>query len=183
MITCTVFGCTRQHFGRGLCQRHYHEERKHGAETLPPRANIEARLPEVEKLARRRRVTDRGCWEWTGGTNHIGYGVVTVRYRRYSPHRLSYQLAAGPIPYGMVIDHLCRNTLCFNPGHLEPVTMAENIRRSPLVGAKSHCVYGHEYTEENTYITPAGARHCRECSRRRGRELRARRRANREATS
>jgi hypothetical protein len=40
----------------------------------------------------------------------------------------------GPIPSGMQIDHLCRNTLCVNPDHMEVVTNAENGRRG--AGAK-----------------------------------------------
>lgn len=33
---------------------------------------------------------------------------------------------------GAVLDHLCRVRNCVNPAHLEPVTQAENVRRSPL---------------------------------------------------
>jgi hypothetical protein len=115
------------------------------------------------------------CWQWTGGTNGVGYGTVTWRHVRGYAHRLMYERCIGPIPAGTVLDHLCRNTLCCKPDHLEPVTNAENIRRSPLVGAKRACAYGHDFTPENTYVTPAGARQCIECNRRRARELRARR--------
>jgi hypothetical protein len=31
----------------------------------------------------------------------------------------------------MCLDHLCRNRRCVRPDHLEPVTIAENVRRSP----------------------------------------------------
>ncbi len=131
-------------------------------------------LPELAYVVARVAVAG-SCWQWTGGTNGVGYGTVTWRGARGYSHRLMFERCVGPIPAGMVLDHLCRNTLCCNPEHLEPVTHAENIRRSPLVGAKRVCVYGHDYTPENTYVTPAGARQCLECSRRRGRELRARR--------
>jgi hypothetical protein len=75
-----------------------------------------------------------------------------------------------------VVDHLCENTLCFNPAHLEPVTHQENIRRASKVGGKTHCTHQHAYTPTNTYVTPAGARHCRICKRRRARAFNARRR-------
>ena len=38
-------------------------------------------------------------------------------------------MANGPIPAGMVIDHLCRNRNCVRPDHLEVVTPAQNTRR------------------------------------------------------
>lgn len=45
-----------------------------------------------------------------------------------------YELLVGPIPEGLTIDHLCRNTMCVNPDHLEPVTHRENLMRG--VGCK-----------------------------------------------
>lgn len=133
-------------------------------------------LPEVRLLVERRRVTPAGCWEWTGATNGYGYGLVFIRGRKHYTHRLAYQLAEGAIPVGLVIDHLCENPICFNPIHLDAVTHRENLRRASKVGGKSHCVHGHEYTPENTYITPAGSRQCRTCNKRRWREQNARRR-------
>ncbi|MGH9151353.1 MAG: HNH endonuclease [Acidimicrobiales bacterium] len=32
-------------------------------------------------------------------------------------------------PEGLTLDHLCRDRRCVNPAHLEPVTVAENLRR------------------------------------------------------
>lgn len=54
------------------------------------------------------------------------------------------------------------------PSHLEPVTPAENGRRcswspSTINATKTHCIKGHEYTPENTFITKRGARRCRTC--------------------
>lgn len=45
-----------------------------------------------------------------------------------------YELLVGPIPPGLQIDHLCRNKICVNPAHLEPVTHRENLMRGK--GAK-----------------------------------------------
>jgi len=108
------------------------------------------------------------CWNWTAAKMPAGYGLFGVGRRRPEyAHRFSYELAFGPIPQGMVIDHLCRNTSCVNPDHLEVVTHRENSLRgngSPALNArKTHCIHGHEFTPENTYRYPHGGRKCRTC--------------------
>lgn len=68
------------------------------------------------------------CWEWTGaqvGRANEKYGHT----RMGMAHRVAYELLVGPIPKGLVLDHLCRNRLCVNPAHLEPVTQRTNILR------------------------------------------------------
>jgi hypothetical protein len=104
-----------------------------------------------------------GCWIWIGPASNRGYAQMTVqdadesKPRTVSAHRVSYETFIGPIPEGLVIDHLCRNRMCVNPEHLEPVTQRENTMRSPVAvgalnAAKTHCAQGHEYTEANTYV-------------------------------
>lgn len=88
-------------------------------------------------------VADDGCWVWQGAvvTNVRGthpYGKVVKRIDSkdvtYLAHRIAYEQAVGPIPKGLVIDHLCRNTLCVNPDHLEAVTQRVNVARGNLNG-------------------------------------------------
>jgi hypothetical protein len=69
------------------------------------------------------------CWLWTG-TLHRGYGHFSVSrgVTKYA-HRIAYELTIGPIPDGLELDHLCRNKVCVNPQHLEPVTKTENLQR------------------------------------------------------
>lgn len=100
-----------------------------------------------------------GCWIWSGRV-HQRYGQAS--HGRVA-HRLVYEQRRGPIPEGMELDHTCRNTLCVNPDHLEPVTRAENVRRR--YADYDHCASGHPYTPENTYRRPSGHRDCRVCIR------------------
>lgn len=92
-----------------------------------------------------------GCWEWQGTISKTGYGVMSINNKSTKAHRASYEVLFGEIPERLVIDHLCRNKICVNPWHLEPVTIAENNRRAaPFRKEKTHCPSGHEYTPENT---------------------------------
>ena len=113
-----------------------------------------------------------GCIEFTGSKAQGGYGHLR---NPDGPglvvaHRASYELLVGPIPDGLVIDHLCRNTACVNPGHLEPVTTRTNVvvrgtGPTAINARKSHCPLGHPLDAENTYKRPNGRRECRTCKR------------------
>lgn len=107
------------------------------------------------------------CWLWTASRSD-GYGHFHVSRARMPAHRYAYELLVGPIPEGLILDHLCRVRHCVNPAHLEPVTSAENTLRGygmPARNArKTHCKYGHEFTPENTRRTRLG-RECRTCRR------------------
>lgn len=110
-------------------------------------------------------ITDT-CWLWTGGTNRTGYGRGYFRGRMISPHRLVYEIVQGDLIPGMSIDHLCSVRLCVRPDHLEQVSFKTNTARgsgaSTVNRLKTHCVSGHEFTEENTYVYWRG-RGCRTC--------------------
>jgi len=128
------------------------------------------------------------CWLWGAAENGLGYGIFTRHKKRWYAHRLSYTMLVGPIPEGLVIDHLCRNPGCVNPKHLEPVTHRENCLRGESFCAKqarrTHCPQGHEYTPENTYLYKRvhgkTMRHCRACNRERSRKRRQREKKSKE---
>lgn len=76
------------------------------------------------------------CWDWPGSVDRWGYAHSKVGSRTDGSrrsvlvHRAVYEALVGPIPTGLTIDHLCRNPRCYNPTHLEAVTMRENTLRS-----------------------------------------------------
>jgi hypothetical protein len=72
---------------------------------------------------------DTPCWIWQRSIQDGGYGKLSVSDRPVYAHRHYYELANGPIPKGLQIDHLCRVRACVNPEHMEPVTCAENLQR------------------------------------------------------
>ena len=107
-----------------------------------------------------------GCWIWRSA-NSGGYGNFSVNKKQYRAHRVIYELLKSPIPQDMTLDHLCRNRICVNPNHLEPVSRRENILRgiglAAKNGKKSHCLKGHPFDEFNTYLPKDGSRQCKTC--------------------
>lgn len=122
--------------------------------------------PLEERLWEKIEIPDRvGCWVWRGCVRPDGYGVIGKEGGRgaglYRVHRLVYELKVGPIPDGMSIDHLCKNTVCVNPDHLQPVPPGENTWRAFLLHA--YCPKGHVLPPK----PERGKRRqqCRECKR------------------
>lgn len=105
------------------------------------------------------------CWIWTGGSGTGGYGRWRHDGSPVLPHRFSYTYMISDIPDGLVLDHACRNRLCVNPYHLEPVTNRVNIRRgsASLRVDDKHCKRGHERSDANTYRRKNGYADCRVC--------------------
>lgn len=132
-------------------------------------ANIVSRKPLEQRFNEKIVAGKNNCIIWTGAKTGKRYGAIQCdapSRKMLLAHQVSYLIHKGYIPEE--IDHVCRNTLCVNPNHLEDVSHGENMRRADVAlgirSAKTHCVRGHEYNEENTRKY-AGRRICRECYR------------------
>lgn len=105
-----------------------------------------------------------GCWLWQGPTYH-GYGRFFADGRKTLAHRWMYEYRNGPIHNGLLLRHLCKIRLCCNPSHLELATHKDVcVDRKPKE-AKTHCIRGHPFDDENTYFYLGRMRTCRECVR------------------
>jgi len=101
------------------------------------------------------------CWEFKGALGH-GYGRVSMPPGKSAlVHRVVYQSLVGPLPSRIELDHLCKNTKCCNPAHLEPKTHSVHMKKNK----KDHCINGHLRTAENTLYLPNGKRKCLICKR------------------
>ena len=177
--TCAVEGCAARFVvAHGLCDKHYRRFRAHGHTDSPIKSPEERFWRHVDKRG------PEECWHWTGGGWSSGYGALRIvgRSTKVAAHRISYEIHVGPVPDGLVIDHLCRNRKCVNPAHLEAVTFRENILRGEGMAAqharKTHCLRGHSFDPPNGYVTSQGRR-CRACDRIRYEAREARKKASR----
>lgn len=115
---------------------------------------------------------ENGCWIYGHGKLStypmIYLGRKAGKKIGVSAHRLSYEWHKGPIPEGLVVDHLCHTPRCVNPAHLEAVTQRVNVvdRSSGNAGVnarKTHCHRGHALKGYNLARGSKGERRCRQC--------------------
>ncbi len=75
----------------------------------------------------------RGCWVWTGRKSKKGYGEFELNGQKRLAHRVSWELANGPIPegsgfHGTEIRHTCDTPQCVRPEHLITGTHLQNMQ-------------------------------------------------------
>jgi len=97
---------------------------------------------------------DTDCWIWNGTFTRKGYGRKGSGAKYKSMHQWQWEEKFGPVPDGLVLDHLCGVRICCNPDHLEAITNEENIRRgragrnNPY---RERCKRGHLRSEGGSY--------------------------------
>lgn len=158
---CEIWWCPASTETR-FCEVHQYAFSRTGNPLGAPQKTAAERFWEkVEK-------TD-SCWLWHGARMRTGHGRFYDGNARIAAHRFSYTEMVGPIPEGLVLDHLCMNPPCVNPVHLEPVTSRENLARAVVAHRPMYCPQGHPYSEANT-DNRNGRRYCIACRTTRSRE-------------
>lgn len=112
------------------------------------------------------------CWVWIASVTNTGYGRFRYQGKMLLAHNFAYMVwGADEYDPDLQRDHLCKNTLCVNPDHLEQVTAAENMLRAYSV--RTTCPQGHKHDKFNS----AGHRICSQCVRDAAARYRAKKKA------
>jgi hypothetical protein len=120
-------------------------------------------------------VQNGDCVEWMGPFNGSGYGITTHLLggarKTGRTHRIMWEIEHGPIPAGLVVDHVCRNRKCLNTSHLRIVTPYVNSvenNGSPIAvhAQKENCPRcGGDFTLIRSKHRARGVyRECKPCS-------------------
>lgn len=129
--TCSVVGCDQGgKLTREWCAKHYKRWQNHGTVHAPAAVRHSFARPDELKrtILANRRISARGCWEWTR-CHSGGYGVLVIDRDQRRLHRVSAVLFLGfDIDSELFVLHRCDNPLCFNPDHLFLGTHEENMR-------------------------------------------------------
>ncbi|SDR70453.1 AP2 domain-containing protein [Microbacterium paraoxydans] len=131
--TCSFEGCERPAKSLSLCHSHYVQKRRTGALT-PLRRIVNGSLQ--DRLDAYTERTEH-CWNWTGSKS-AGYGQLRVGGAVARAHRVAYELANGPLPQGVMLDHQCRNRACVRPDHLIPSTNKVNMENLDPAGYRGN---------------------------------------------
>ena len=131
-------------------------------------------IPVQQRIFKRMKIVN-DCFVWTGSyrpsKNGARYGTIFVLGKLYGVHRVSMFLFNGNELKGSkdnIVDHICKNTLCFNPNHLRVVDVKTNALEnsngeSAKNKSKTHCKNGHIY--DGVYKGKYGNnRYCKTCN-------------------
>lgn len=134
----------------------------------------------LEEILKNYEVLPNGCHRWLGADTGK-YGRVWYNGRDRGAHRVILEWKLGrDLGVGEFAMHTCDNPICVNPEHLNPGTAYDNAMDMVSKGRnhnqkKTHCKYGHPFTQERARGV-ATERVCLVCKTRRSTETKRRKR-------
>lgn len=145
-----------------------------------PKAEYDKRW--IERIKSRCVSNEKGCWIWPikfargkkYGTKWA-YGQTNYRGGSTIIHRMMFKIVHDvELSRFQFVCHRCDETMCCNPDHLWLGSPRQNSLDASSKGRSrnqqvTHCVHGHEFTPENTYMARrneiSSSRACRTCQR------------------
>lgn len=154
-VECKQAGCDKHVRRAGLCATHYKRHRLGKDMSAPIRTmggDMENFWPKVSKTGK--------CWNWTAARDVKGYGQFKHGGSMKLAHRVAYENSNGPIPAGLIVDHMCHNRACVNPEHLRLADDSMNAqnRAGARTGSKSGVRGVHWEARENMWRAAAVVR-------------------------
>jgi HNH endonuclease len=126
-MKCLFNKCELEASAKEYCQGHYMQQRR--GQKLSPLYNHLSLKDRIESKIEK---DDSGCFIWTGHVDTGGYPNIKFQGKNYLVHRSYYKIVVEDIQKHNTLDHLCRNKLCINPDHLQPVSRSENVKRMQI---------------------------------------------------
>lgn len=126
---CSFEGCGGPAARSGLCWSHDAQKRR-GRPLTPLRESYGRGMSVEEKLERfSLPKNEDGCRIWVGGVQENGYPTIAANWTGSKlTHRVAYMVNAGERILGDTqVHHICANSACVEPTHLQAVRPHENV--------------------------------------------------------
>jgi hypothetical protein len=124
----------------------------------------------IQKVFEKRIVKTDSCWYFSkkSGSLHKQYPKFMWKGESIHAHRLSYLMYVGNISGFLNVYRNCGDNGCINPEHLfagdaRDAAISRVNRGSNPFANKTHCMRGHEFTQENTRVRIVNGRPNRSC--------------------